>query len=130
MNKLNENYNMTSDGYIIDRVDNSLTKFFRFSEKELMLKFRYDQKNRLIQMHLVFDNAILEENPDCYNFIYDCVKSFCQNENTSREILNQVDFEKSIRTVKKETISAEVENIKIEIDTTQLGTVITFYKDI
>ncbi len=130
MNELNENYNMTSTGYIIDSSDNSLTKFFKFSENEIMLKFRYDKKNRLTEMHIVFDPVILEKNIESYTFITDCLKSFCQNESIAEEILNKVDFSESIKTIKKETTSAEVSNIKIEIDTTQLGTVISLYKDI
>ena len=31
MNELNESYNMTADGYIIDISENSLTKFFKYN---------------------------------------------------------------------------------------------------
>lgn len=130
MNKLNENYNMSSAGYIVDISDSSLTKFFRFSENEIMLKFRHDSKNRLTEMHIVFDPVIFEQNNESSSFIYDCIKSFCQNDSITEEILSKVDFSKSIKTIKKETTSAEISNIKIEIDTTQLGTVISLYKDI
>ncbi len=130
MNQLDENYNMTSDGYIIDENQSSLTKFFKFSDCEIMLKFRYDTKNRLNEMNLVFDLEIPDKNEQANIFITDCIKSFCQNESYAEEILKKVDFPKAIKTVKNETISAEVENIKIEIDTTQLGTVVSLYKDI
>ncbi len=130
MNELNENYNMTSEGYIIDNSENSLTKFFKFNEKEVMLKFKYDEKNRLAEMNIVFEPEILNKSPESLIFIYDCIKSFIQNENTVESILKSTDFENSISTIKMETTSAEKDNIKMEIDTTQLGTVITIYRDI
>jgi len=130
MNELNESYNMTSEGYITDTSDKTLTKFFKFSEKEIMLKFRYDTKNRLNEMHIVFDPAVLDENADSSIFVSDCIKSFCQNEETREEILKSINFDSTIKTIKKETKSAEADNIKMKIDTTELGTVISIYKDI
>ncbi len=130
MNELNESYNMTSEGYIIDTEKCQLTKFFRFSEKEMMLNFKYDKKNRLNEMNIVFESVILDETPDSLAFIQDCIKSFIQNEKTEKEILNETDFENSIRKINIKTISAEADNIKIDIDTTNLGTVISVYKDI
>lgn len=130
MNEINESYNMTSEGYIIDTEKCGLTKFFRFSENEIMLNFKYDKKNRLNEMNLVFEPVILDEAPDSLAFIQDCIKCFVQNEKAEREILNETDFKNSITKINIKTISAESDNIKIEIDTTQLGTVVTIYRDI
>ena len=130
MNETNENYNMTSEGYIIDTNKCQLTKFFRFSENEVMLNFKYDKKNRLNEMNIVFKPVLLDETPQALNFIKNCIKCFVQNEKTEKEILNATDFENSIKKINMKTISAEADNIKIEIDTTGLGTVITIYKDI
>ncbi len=130
MNEINEIYNMTSDGYIIDTENCELTKFFRFSEQEIMLNFRYDKKHRLNEMSVVFDYSISEESPEALDFVKACIKCFIQNESTENEILNVTDFEKSISKTNKKTISAEADNIKMEIDTTELGTVITIYKEL
>lgn len=130
MNELNEGYNMTSDGYIIDTENCRLTKFFKFSENEMMLNFKYDKKHRLTEMNIAFDPDILNENPDVLTFIEGCIKCFVDNENAETEILNSTDFNNSITEINMKTISAEADNIKIEIDTTQLGTVITVYKDV
>ncbi len=130
MNELNKNYNMTADGYIIDTEKSYLTKFFKFAENEIMLCFKYDKKHRLNEMNLIFESVILDEAPEALTFIEDCIKCFVQNEETEKEILNETDFEKSIRKINMKTISAETDNIKIEIDTTELGTVITIYKDV
>lgn len=130
MNELNKNYNMTADGYIIDTEKSYLTKFFKFSENEIMLNFKYDNKHRLNEMNIVFDPGILNKNPDALIFIENCIKCFVNNEIAEEEILNSTDFNNSIKEINMKTISAEADNIKIEIDTTELGTVITVYKDI
>lgn len=130
MNSLNENYNMDSNGYIVDATQKTFTKFYKFGEKEIMLKFKYDSKNRLTQMHIVFDPAVLEESDESFTFISDCIVCFSQNESTSREILGMTDFDDIIKTVRNETTDTEVGDIKIEIDSSRLGTVISLYKDI
>ena len=130
MNEINESYNMTSEGYIIDTEKSRLTKFFKFSENEVMLNFRYDKKNRLNEMHLVFETIIPEETPESQIFIENCIKCFIQNEALETELLSSTDFENTIRKINIKTISAEADNIKMEIDTTNLGTVISVYKDI
>lgn len=130
MNELNEGYNMTSDGYIMDAENCRLTKFFKFSENEMMLNFKYDKKYRLNEMNIAFDPDILNENPDALTFIEDCIKCFVDNETSEAKILNSTDFNSSINEINMKTISAEADNIKMEIDTTQLGTVITVYKDV
>lgn len=130
MNEINESYNMTSEGYIIDTKECTLTKFFRFSENEIMLNFKYDKKHRLIEMNIVFEPVILDETPEALTFIESCIKCFVQNEKVEKEILNTTDFENAIKKINMKTISAEADNIKIEIDTTNLGTVISVYKDI
>lgn len=130
MNELNESYNMTSDGYIIDTKKSTFTKFFRFSENEIMLNFKYDKKNRLNEMNIVFESTIPDETPEILTFIENCIKCFIQNETAEKKILDNTDFENSIKKINIKTISAETDNIKMEIDTTNLGTVITIYKDI
>ena len=130
MNEINESYNMTSEGYIIDTEKCELTKFFRFSENEIMLNFKYDKKHRLTEMNIVFEPGILDKAPEALTFIESCITCFVQNEKAEKEILDNTDFENAIRKINMETKSAETDNIKIEIDTTNLGTVITIYKDI
>ena len=130
MNELNESYNMTSEGYIIDTKEYELTKFFRFSENEIMLNFRYDKKNRLNEMNIVFEPDILNKTPEALTFIENCITCFVQNEEAEEKLLSETDFENSIKKINIKTKSAETDNTKIEIDTTNLGTVITIYKDI
>ena len=129
LNNLQENYTISAENYIIDTEKATLTKFFKFDQNELMLQFKYDHKNRLNEMNIAFDFTA-ENGTDELQFIKDLITAFCQNEATSNELMDATDFEKAIKTIRMETISAESENIKIEIDTTQLGTIISVYKDI
>lgn len=130
MNELNKSYNMTADGYIIDTEKSYLTKFFKFSENEIMLKFRYDKKHRLTEMNIAIDPDIFNKSSDALTFVESCIKCFIDNEAVEEEILNSTDFHNSIKEINLKTISAEADNIKIEIDTTNLGTVITIYKEL
>ena len=130
MNEINESYNMTTEGYIIDTENCELTKFFRFPEQEIMLNFRYDKKYRLNEMNIVFDAVISDISNEALTFVKDSIKAFIQNEEAEQELLNKVDFENSVKKVSIKTKSAETDNIKIEIDTTELGTIITIYKEL
>ena len=121
---------MTSEGYVIDTEKCELTKFFKFNQKEIMLNFRYDKKNRLNEMNIVFESAILDESPEAFTFIKSSIKCFIQNEELEKEILDATDFQNSIKKINMKTTSAKSDNIKMEIDTTQLGTVVTIYRDI
>ncbi|MBQ3004451.1 MAG: hypothetical protein IJD88_00825, partial [Clostridia bacterium] len=105
-----------------------LTKFFKFSENEIMLNFKYDNKHRLTEMNIVFEAVVLNEVPDSLTFIKNCIKCFVDNETAEDELLNSTDFNNSIKEINIKTISAEADNIKMEIDTTQLGTVVTVYR--
>ena len=119
---------MTTEGYIIDTENCELTKFFRFQEQEIMLNFRYDKKYRLNEMNIVFDAVMSDISNEALTFVKDSIKAFIQNEEAEQELLNKVDFENAVKKIDKKTKSAETDNIKIEIDTTELGTVITIYR--
>lgn len=128
MNYYNESYNMTADGYIFDKSESSFSKYVKFGEKEIMLKFFTDSKNRTTELHLVFDTGITETDGDIKEFIENCIKAFYEDEAAAEEILELSDFYNTLSTVSNETKSAELENIRIEIDTTEIGTVVSLYK--
>ena len=129
LNNLQENNTFSAENYIIDKSASTLTKYFKFNQNEIMLQFKYDHKNRLNEMNIAFDFAPAEGSEEL-QFIEDLITAFCQSEEIKNDLLNSTDFENAIRVIRKETISAESGNIKMEIDVTQLGTVISFYKDI
>lgn len=130
MNSYNESYNMSSDGYIFDKAENSFTRFFKFSEEEVMLRFVTDKKNRATELHIVFDTGATEENTDISVFVENSLKSFCQDEKTYILLCDKIDLKNILSKPTAQTISAEYGNIVLKADITEIGTVISICKDI
>lgn len=128
MNEYNESYNMTADGYIFDSSEGSFSKFIKFGEEEIFLKFFTDEKNRTDTLHIVFTTGVTENNSNIKYFIGHCIKAFYENDEETEKILNEIDFHNTITHIQKDTKSAEADNIKMEIDITGLGTVVSLYK--
>ncbi len=128
MNEYNESYNMTADGYIFDSSERSFSKFIKFGEEEILLKFFTDEKNRTDTFHIVFTTGGTENNSNIKNFIEHCISAFYENDEETEKILNEIDFHNTIIHIQKGTKNAEADNIKMEIDITELGTVVSLYK--
>ena len=64
------------------------------------------------------------------NFVESSIFSFIDNDNITNIILDEIDFYNSLNTVNKDTKKAKNGNIAILLDVTEIGTVITVYKDI
>lgn len=129
MNKCNSEYNLTPTGYIINESDKTMTKFFRLSQKEIMLQFVYDAKNQLTSLHIVFDNSE-RNNTEEEKFIKNCIYSFIHNTSITDSILTEIDFENTISKSDMNTKNAKIDNIEMLIDVTDLGTVITVVQSI
>ncbi len=130
INEINSEYNFNPDGFIFDQSERSLSKFFVFSEEnEILLNFKLNEKNRINEMNLVFDKEALNNNYS-YSFLHHCIYAFCNNNELTKTLLSDIDFETAIKNESFFTASAESDSIKLLIDTTELGTVITIYKDI
>jgi DUF1009 family protein len=63
-------------------------------------------------------------------FIENALFSFIDNDGVTNNILTETDFFNSIKTINNDTKKAENGNIEILLDVTEIGTVITVYKDI
>lgn len=123
-------YCVTPEGFIIDEGTATLSRFFRFGEdEELLIKLHLNERNRINEMHIVFENKICN-NTYAYTFILDCIKAFCNDESTFSKILEKSDFENNIKEVDMQTKSAEHGNVELLIDTTEIGTVVSIYKEI
>lgn len=130
MNSYNESYNMSSDGYIFDKDESSFTRFFKFSEEEVMLRLVTDEKNRATQLHIVFNTGATKKNTDISVFVENSLKSFCQDEKIYDTLCEQIDLKNILATPTEQTLSAEYGNIVLKTDITEIGTVISIYKDI
>lgn len=129
VNAYNESYALTPDGYIYSESDNSFTRYFKFSDEEVMLKFFADEKNRLTELNIVFDTDI-EKNGDISEFTQICTRAFCGDEKIYKTLKKNIDWDTVLATPSYETKCAENGNIELKIDVTEIGTVISIFKDI
>lgn len=129
MNEKNESYNLTADGFLCSSENDDYYKFFKFDEAEILLSFCTDDKGRLIQMNIVASKDFYSDESQM-NFVESSIFSFIDNDNITNIILDEIDFYNSLNTVNKDTKKAKNGNIAILLDVTEIGTVITVYKDI
>ncbi len=124
LNNINKSYNITETGFIIDEKNKTLTKFFTFSNNNVMLQFTYSDNNELNSANIVFDN-ITENNPEELIFIKNVITAFINNEEIESKLLTAIEFDTCIFTIDKNTKKAKIGNVEMLIDVTEIGTVIT-----
>ena len=129
MNELNDTYNLTPSGYIIDEKNKTLTKFFAFTEKELMLEFEYAEKNDLTTLHIVFDNSS-KNNQEETLFVKNSIYAFTNDTALTDLLLTEIDFENAIYNIDINTKNAKIGNTEIILDVTEIGTVISVVQNI
>ena len=129
INILNEQYNLTSQGFIYSDKNDSIFKFFVVNENEILLSFKEDDKGRLIEMNFVA-NSNFYEDLSSLDFLKNSLNAFINNEKTYKEIIDNNNLRETLKTVTKETITIKSGNIEVLLDVTTLGTVITVHKDI
>lgn len=128
MNEYPENYNLTESGYIFDSKNNTLTRFFSFTDNEIMLQFECGENNDLTCLHIVFDN-MSKNNSQEMNFIKNCIAAYIENPETSSEIMKKIDFENTIQKASYETQNAKSGDTELLLDTTTVGTIITIIRN-
>ena len=130
MNSYNEDYNLTSDGYIYDDAEDSYTRFFILSDgTDLMLQFKTDEKSRIYQMNIALPLQKSTPDSQAYIFVTDCINAFCNNEETATELIEKIDLKTALTVVDFKTKNADTGKISIKTDTTGIGTVISLYND-
>lgn len=129
MNEKNESYALTTDGFLYSDENNNYYKFFLIDESEILLSFNKDNKGRLIEMSIVLSEDFYNNNNIC-QFIDNSLYCFINDDNSTAEALESIDFYNAVKTTTKETLKTKNGNIEILLDVTEIGTVITVYKDI
>ena len=79
MNEISECYDLSDTGYIYDKGNQTLTKFFSFNSNEIMIQFKKDNNNKLAVLNIVFGN-INENNQEETEFIKNCIMAFIDND--------------------------------------------------
>lgn len=128
INTLNEQYNLTPQGFIYSEENDDIYKFFIVSENEILLSFKEDNNGRLTEMNFVADNKFYEDSSS-FEFFKNSLNAFINDENTYTEIIDN-DISQLLKAQTKESVIIKSGNIKVSIDVTTLGIVITIYKDI
>lgn len=128
MNTLNEQYNLTPQGFIYSEENDDIYKFFIVNENEILLSFKEDNKGRLSEMNFVADSNFYED-LSASEFFINSLNAFINNENTYKEIIES-NLAELFKNETKESSTIKSGNIEISIDVTTSGTVITIYKDI
>ena len=128
MNEYPEKYNLTESGYIFDTKNNTLTRFFNFTENEIMLQFECGENNEFNCLHIVFDNNC-KNNTQEMQFIKNCLEAYTESTETTKELLEIIDFENAIKNASYETKKAKSGDTELLLDTTTIGTVITITRN-
>ncbi len=126
MNILNEQYNLTPEGFIYEKETDDIYKFFIVNENEILLSFKEDDKGRLTQMNFVADNSFYEDEAS-FSFFKNSLNAFINNEAAYLEIIESENFTDFLKADTKESVTIKSGNIEALLDVTALGTVITVY---
>ncbi len=124
MNELNPDYNMTEAGYLYNKTEGTLTKYYVINECNIMLRFETDSNYELSALHIVFDN-LTSSNTQELKFIEDCIECYCNNEEISDNLLAESNFPQVLFTKDINTLKKENGNTDILIDVTEAGSVIS-----
>ena len=129
MNEKNESYNLTAEGFLYSEENNNFYKFFLIDESEILLSFNTDTKGRLCEMNIVLPQDFCN-NENTSQFVESSLFCFINNDVLTTELLESIDFYNAIKTITKETVKTKNGNAELLLDVTEIGTVITVYKDI
>lgn len=124
MNEKKKSYQMTTAGYIYNKNDSTLTKYYIFDKVNIMLSFNVDKNNELSTLNIVFDN-LTESNTNEIEFIKNSIECYCNNSEISGPLLDEVNFPQVLFRKEINTTKSKIGNTEILIDVTDIGCVIT-----
>ena len=98
-------------------------------EQEILLSFKSDDKGRLTQLNFVADCDFYEYEKTTL-FLENSLYAFINNDDLTINILSESNLFNNLSTKTKNTLKTKNGNIELLLDVTEIGTVITVYKDI
>ena len=129
MNLRNESYNLSESGFLYDEEKSVFHKFFIIEEQEILLSFKSDNKGRLTHLNFVADCDFYEYEKITL-FLENSLYAFINNDDLTINILSESNLFNNLSTKTKNTLKTKNGNIELLLDVTEIGTVITVYKDI
>lgn len=128
MNRIDENYSLSENGYIYNKKEKTLTRFYKFNENEIMLRFTCDESNNLSKLDIAFPLDCAKSTQEL-RFIKDCITAYINNEEVYSEIIQTSDFDNTIKKVSYKTTQTDSGEIEMNIDVTTIGTVVTIMQN-
>ena len=128
INKLYDTYEISENGYIFDQKNNTLSRFYKFSENEILLQFKTNNKNLLSEMNIVFTENLVEAS-DEFNFIKNCISAYIDDQETENHIFEDKSLYELLKTQSNDTIERKSGDTQFLLDVTDYGTVITVVKN-
>lgn len=129
VNTLSNEWEIDVNGFIFDDKDKTFTKFFKFTESEIMVQVEQNKSNELCALHIVFDN-LTENNTREIDFIKNIMFSFINNDNLTTDLLSKINFDDAIFKKDINTKAIKNGNTELKVDVTEIGTVISVYQNI
>lgn len=128
MNHLSDTYSLNENGYILDQKSSTLSHFYKFGEKEILLQFKINDENILTEMNIVFWEKPVEESEEI-RFISNCISAFIDNEETEKALFSQSSLSELLKAESNETVEIKKDDTQLLLDVTEIGTVITVRKN-
>ena len=91
MNNFDSSYSLTSSGYIYDKSKSTLTKFYKFNDNEIMLRFKLNKNNELKKETIILNKELLKNNK-ANKFINNSIKSFIHDETTQNNTISKINL--------------------------------------
>lgn len=128
INRLSDTYELNETGYILDQKSNTLSRFYKFSQKEILLQFKMNDENILTEMNIVFlENFV--EGTDEFNFIKNCISAYIDDEEAEKAIFSEKALSELLKAKGNDTVEINNGDIQFLLDVTESGTVITVVKN-
>lgn len=128
MNSLSDTYELNENGYILDQKSSTLSHFYKFGEKEILLQLKTNNENILTEMDIVFLEKFVEGS-DEMSFATNCISAFIDNAETEKELFSQKSLPELLKAESNETVEIKKDDIQLLLDVTEIGTVITVVKN-
>ena len=128
MNELSQSYTLSENGYILDKNAGTLSRFYKFSENEILLQFTLDSTNNLTEMSIAYTHT-LQQGTDEAEFVVNCISAFINDPRVEKELFKEKPLGDLLSTQSLETTEIKSGDTQLLLDVTEYGAVITVVKN-
>lgn len=124
MNGAYDSKEFSAGGYINNSDEHTFTRFFKFSEDEVLLTFTRNDEYELVEMSICAKKGA-EENAEVFLFLENAVKSFYVDEEKGEELLCALNLKDALKENTLKSKKAEADGAEMLVDVADPGWVIT-----